>query len=106
MKTIATFMHSHEAHLLRIRLESVEIPAVVQDDYTVSAVPFLANAIGGVRVQVPDEYYSAARAALGEEPDTVNPRDELVCPNVVQTILPRRCTKIGHILFRCWFCFY
>ena len=78
-------MHPHDAHLLRIKLESADIPVVVSDDSTVSVAPHLANAIGGVRVQVPDEYVGKAQAVLLEKPDTINLRDDLVCPKCGST---------------------
>jgi len=82
MKTVATFMHPADAHLLRIRLAGIEIPAVVCDDATASVMPHMANAIGGIRVQVADDHFCMAQEALREEqPLSANLREDFVCPN-------------------------
>jgi len=79
---VATFTRQHDAHLLRIKLEGLEIPAVVCDDATASVAPHLTNAIGGIRVQVSDEDFIKAQASLQEEqPSSVDLREGLICPN-------------------------
>lgn len=67
MTTIATFSKPEEAHLLRMRLESVGIPAYVQDENLIQADWFHSNAIGGVRVQVADQDVPEARAFLAAD---------------------------------------
>lgn len=69
MTTIATFNKPEEAHLLRMRLESAGIPAYIQDENTVQIDWLLANAIGGVRVQIAEEDVEAAREYLASEPE-------------------------------------
>jgi hypothetical protein len=105
MKTIATFMTSHDAHMLRIRLESAGIPAQVSDDTTASIAPHLANAIGGVRVQVPEEAFVEAKEFLGHETteDEVDLREELVCPkcgsqNIAQALHEKRSWFISFLM--------
>ena len=56
MKTIARFQVPEEAHLFRSYLESYEIPAFVFDEHLVQMAWHYSNAIGGVRVVVPDDY--------------------------------------------------
>ena len=80
MKTIATFKKEHEAHLLRIKLEDCGVPAIVSDDITAGVAPYLTNAIGGIKVQVADEDFDKAQAALQEEQPAVNLRENLTCP--------------------------
>ncbi len=64
MTTIATFNKPEEAHLLRMRLEAGGIEAFLLDENLVQVDWLLANAIGGVRVQVNDEDVAAAGALL------------------------------------------
>ncbi len=58
--TIARLTTATDAHILRARLESEDIPALVADEHLVTANWFLSNAIGGVRVQVPQSYVQRA----------------------------------------------
>jgi hypothetical protein len=64
MKTVATFNNSDDAHLLRAHLEGSGISAFVRDDQTVSVDWGLSIAVGGVKVEVPDEEYVAAAELL------------------------------------------
>lgn len=67
MRTLATFGHPDQAHLLRMRLEGCGIAAFVRDEHMV-ALDWLASlAVGGVKVDVADEDYEAARALLAED---------------------------------------
>lgn len=68
MKTVAAFSTPTEAHLLVARLVSAGIGAVVRDEFTVTFNWLLSNAIGGVKVEVPDEDYDAARAIAAMPP--------------------------------------
>ena len=67
MTTIATFNKPEEAHLLRMRLEAGGIAAFIQDENIVQIDWLLANAIGGVRVQVADEDVAAAHELLAAQ---------------------------------------
>ena len=64
MKNVATFSKPEDAHLLCAHLEGSGIPAFVRDGQTVSTDWALSNAIGGVKVEVADEYYDAALAVV------------------------------------------
>lgn len=66
MKTVASFIEAYQAHILRGRLNSEGIPALVVDDQTATINWMYSQAIGGVKVTVPDEYYEQARSiAMG-----------------------------------------
>jgi len=78
VKTIATFSLPEEAHLLRTRLESVGIPAFVQDEHFVQLDWLYSNAIGGVRVQVADEDLEATREFLAADAPQPCPEAEEV----------------------------
>jgi hypothetical protein len=61
VKTVATFWKPEEAHLLRLRLCEAGIPAFLQDEHSTQLHPWRAAAIGGVRVQVDDADFDAAK---------------------------------------------
>ena len=65
--TIARFSTMLDAHIARSKLEWVGIPAFVADEHLVTAQWFYSNAIGGVRVQVPDLFTEEALAVLDED---------------------------------------
>jgi hypothetical protein len=64
LETVATFLQLHEAHLAVLRLASAGLLATLADEGIVGAHPFLANAVGGVKLQVPAEQAGRARALL------------------------------------------
>lgn len=77
MKIVARFSTPAEAHLLVARLSSAGIAASIRDEYTVTFNWLLSNAIGGVKVEVPEDDFDAAR-----EIAAMPPTDEalLKCP--------------------------
>ncbi len=62
--TVAHFFIPTEAHILRGRLESEGIPAVVTDANLVQANNLISVAVGGVRVQVPVEFAPEAEGIV------------------------------------------
>jgi hypothetical protein len=78
MKNVATFTTPDEARLAVSRLESAGIGAVIPDDLTLSQNYVFAPALGGVRVQVPDEDLDDSRSLLGLQPLAGG---VLACPN-------------------------
>jgi hypothetical protein len=58
---VARMYNPLEAEMLRGRLESEGIPAMVADTQTAQVNPFYKLAIGGVRVMVPEAYLAQAR---------------------------------------------
>jgi Putative prokaryotic signal transducing protein len=58
---VARMYNPLEAEMLRGRLESEGIPAMVADTQTAQVNPFYKLAIGGVRVMVPEAYLTQAR---------------------------------------------
>lgn len=63
-----------EAHLLRARLEDSGIPAYVRDENTATLA---AYAIGGVRVEVPDEDFERAMRFMSSQPGADAPSHPL-----------------------------
>ena len=62
--TVATFWASEPAHLARLCLESNGLDCVLLDEYLVSTDWLLANAAGGIKLQVLRRRAAQARAIL------------------------------------------
>jgi len=105
--TIAQFTTGPEAHILRARLESEDIPAVVADEHLVTANWFLSNAVGGVRVRVPQLYAEQAYIIVkGIELGSYNITDDeeedvRLCPKCRsdKIIEYKRSWKISFLIF-------
>ncbi len=64
MRVVSTFSTPAEAHVALSRLESAGIKAVVRDEFTVTFNWLYSDAIGGVKLEVPDDDEAAAREIL------------------------------------------
>lgn len=62
--TIATFNMPYQAHLAKSRLEAGGIPVLILDEHLVRMMPFLSQALGEVKLQVPDVHLEEAREIL------------------------------------------
>lgn len=51
-KTIAIFQYSHEAQIVKGRLQAEGIDVFLSDEFTVNTDPLISNAIGGVKLKV------------------------------------------------------
>jgi len=77
--TIRSFLTYPEVHAMMTLLESEGIKCFVKDENTVVAIPFMANALGGMKLQVhEDEAETAIRILkehgyLKEEANPYNP---------------------------------
>jgi hypothetical protein len=85
--TVASFSQPIEAHLARTKLESEGIACIVGDENLVRVDWLLSNAVGGVKLLVPEWEAEQARALLRPQPHLVvvaeegEPADgELICP--------------------------
>ncbi|MGA4635893.1 DUF2007 domain-containing protein [Pseudomonas solani] len=67
MITIARYSLAIEAHVARAKLESEGIPAFVADEHTITADSLYSNAMGGVRLQVPEACVEQARTILATD---------------------------------------
>jgi hypothetical protein len=65
--TISRYSMPYEAHIARARLDSEGIPAFVADEHTINMQWMYSNALGGVRLQVPESYAEAAIEVLAED---------------------------------------
>jgi hypothetical protein len=60
LATIAAFRDPWEAHMFRLRLEAEDVPAVVAYEFHIGNNWLWSTALGGVRVQVPNDFAEAA----------------------------------------------
>ncbi|HKJ46558.1 MAG TPA: DUF2007 domain-containing protein [Balneolales bacterium] len=65
--TIASYSMAHQAHLLKSKLESEGIPCILADEFTITMNWFYANALGGIKVQIPYEFYDDALKIIDED---------------------------------------
>ena len=73
MKQVASFRDSYQAHILKGVLETSGIPAFIHDEQLATINWMYSQAIGGVKVKVPEEYYEKAILVIKE----TNKRNEL-----------------------------
>ena len=107
MITIARFSLAIEAHIARAKLESEGIPAFVADEHTITAQWLYSDAMGGVRLQVPNSCAQEAREILAvDHSEAVLEEqgfDPLTCPHCgsheLQPITPGRRIAFITILF-------
>jgi len=62
--TIISFTYPHEAHIVKGKLESEDIPVQITDEITAQVNTFYSNAIGGVKLQVQENHYERAYQIL------------------------------------------
>lgn len=65
--TVATFNFSHDAHMAKNKLEAEGITCIIADEFTIAMVWLYSNALGGIKVKVPEEQYEEARNILDED---------------------------------------
>ena len=84
MITAARFSFPYEAHIARAKLESEGIPAVVADEHTINMQWLYSDALGGVKVQVPESLLACAQEILAHDDSEVvveqEGEDLLCCP--------------------------
>ena len=83
--TIRTNSTPLDAHLARVRLEGDGIRAFIQDEYLILLDWYYSNAIGGVKVQVPEPEaqladYIRAGSSGDERPLSPLTETEYACP--------------------------
>lgn len=65
-KTVTTYINPTDSHIARATLEAQGIEVSLKDELTIQTDNFLANAIGGVKVQVLEINYELAKKILLE----------------------------------------
>jgi hypothetical protein len=76
--TIGSYSTPYEAGLVRAELEFFDIDASLADADTIGVNWLWSNALGGVKVQVPESELEEARRVLAAEPEPLEPT---VCPH-------------------------
>lgn len=83
--TIASYSTPYEASLARGELEAFDIDANLADENAVRINWLWSNALGGVKVQVPECEVKAALGILGtkqgDEPDGPDAGQAAICPS-------------------------
>jgi len=87
--TIARYSLPYEAQLARSRLDAEGIPAFVADEHTINMQWLWSDALGGIRLQVPEPFVEQARAVLAEDLEKVlveaQKVDTVTCPECGST---------------------
>lgn len=55
-KLVATFTYPHEYLVLKFLLEKENVPFVFENETMIGISPFYSNALGGIRLLVPEAY--------------------------------------------------
>ena len=76
--TIGAYSTPYEANLVRAELEAFNIDVTLADDETIAVNWLWSNALGGVKVQVPESEVEEARRLLAAEPEA---QDATLCPH-------------------------
>lgn len=66
LATISTHTDPLDAHILRCRLEAEDIPAFIAGEHHIGMNWLMSNALGGVRVQVPEPFSSQALTVISD----------------------------------------
>lgn len=61
---LASFDNYFSANILLSKMQQAGIPCYLKDEYTVTIDPILSNAIGGIKLAVPEPYAAEASALL------------------------------------------
>lgn len=100
---IGAFDYLADAELLKLKLESEGIPVMLKDASILQAEPFIASAVGGVKVMVPKVYEPTAREIYGEVRAYATDKNgnPVVCPNCKAARSERYYSRdhIGYRLF-------
>jgi hypothetical protein len=98
--TVATYNQIYLADLARARLLDHDIPCVIQDQNMVGMNLFYSNAVGGIKLQVPDHHFRQAHDILNgyeEKESGISIFPECpVCKS--EDVLPKRYNSIVLIL--------
>ena len=62
-----TYSFLYEAQIAKTQLEAAEIPARIENEHTINMDWLYSNALGGVRLLVPESYAEEAKALLAQD---------------------------------------
>lgn len=86
--TVATYSFPHEAEIARATLESQDILAFVADAHTINMQWLYSDAMGGVRVQVQQKNFEAAKLILNTDYSSLVDSD-------IANEAEQKCSKCG-----------
>jgi len=66
MITVATCNHPMHAQLLKSVLEDSGIPVLIANEHSAQTMPHLILAMGGIRLQVPEDHEETALALIAD----------------------------------------
>ena len=92
--TIAAFNMPYQAHLAKSRLEAGGIPVFIRDEHLISINNLYSPALGGVKVQVPENHLKEAREILDSVPDVELQDEEALSATPIEEIGPRPAISI------------
>ena len=64
---IKTFSFPYEAQIAKTQLEAFGIPVYIENEHTINMDWFYSNALGGVRLLVPENYVDEAKSFLEKD---------------------------------------
>ncbi|EKU39476.1 MULTISPECIES: DUF2007 domain-containing protein [Acinetobacter] len=64
---VETFSFPYEAQIAKTQLEAFGIPARIENEHTINMDWFYSNALGGVRLLVPQNYVDEAKSLLEKD---------------------------------------
>lgn len=73
--TIGKYSTPYEANMVKSQLESAGIPVFIADEFTIGMNWLYSNALGGVKVQVPESLALEAQELLASEVETQTTHD-------------------------------
>lgn len=78
---VASYRDAPSAYIAASALDAAEIPYRILDEHTVGVAWLWSHAVGGVKIEVPEEHVEQAIELLGQDrSDEVGPADEYACP--------------------------
>lgn len=87
--TVATFWKPTDAQIARLRIESEGIDVILLDENLVATDWLYANAIGGIKLQVPEPSAATAHALLARPTDPAADRNDGQPVSDGQVLCPR-----------------
>jgi hypothetical protein len=106
LKVLAAFTKIHEAYLAKNQLEMEGIQSFLFDEYIIGVHPFYSNAVGGVKLVVPESEFEKAEVIIKNYLEQQREYLELAChrcPNCNSTNIRRK--SVFHIVFNIVFIF-
>ncbi|MDR2188303.1 MAG: DUF2007 domain-containing protein [Azonexus sp.] len=86
--TIATFSFPHEAHVAKAQLDAFGIPSFIANEHTINMQWLFSNAMGGVLLQVPEEFAVQAQELLNAPVEIMSISESEIGPEPESAVCP------------------